>query len=56
MNSGVCPLGIGLTKMIPLKGGKAMTLIGQYYYNVVRPELGPEQSFRFQINYAIPKG
>ena len=41
MNSGVCPLGIGLTKMIPLKGGKAMTLIGQYYYNVVRPELGP---------------
>ena len=50
------PLGIGLTQMIPLKGGKAMTLIGQYYYNVVRPEIGPKQSFRVQINYAIPKG
>jgi hypothetical protein len=50
------PLGIGLTKMLPLKGGKAMTLIGQYYYNIVRPDIGPEQSLRFQINYAIPKG
>lgn len=50
------PVGLGLTKMVPLKGGRAMTLIGQYYYNVVRPEIGPEQSLRFQINYAIPKG
>lgn len=50
------PIGLGLTKMIPLKGGKAVTLIGQYYYNVVRPEIGPEQSLRFQINYAIPNG
>ncbi len=49
------PLGAGLTKMLPLKGGKAVTLIGQYYYNVVRPDFGPVQTLRFQINYAIPR-
>ncbi|MBP2649147.1 MAG: hypothetical protein H6Q77_2771 [Gemmatimonadetes bacterium] len=49
------PLGLGLTKTTVFNR-RPMTIGGQYYYNVVRPDAGPSSQLRIQVALLYPTG
>jgi hypothetical protein len=48
------PFGGGVTWTTTI-GGQAMNLGAQYYYNVTRPELGPQNQLRLQVAFLFPR-
>ena len=54
-NRWVVPLGIGGGKLVLLGGKLPLNLQSQVYYNVVRPEFGPEWQWRVQAQILLPK-
>jgi hypothetical protein len=48
------PLGLQLTQILFLGHQPVSALLGAYY-NVVRPDIGPEWQLRFQISFLFPK-
>ena len=51
----IVPIGAGGGKLILLGGKLPLNLQTQLYYNVVRPEFGPEWQWRFQLQIMLPK-
>ena len=51
----IVPLGLGGGKLIMLGGKLPLNLQTQLYYNVVRPDFGPEWQLRFQLQILLPK-
>lgn len=54
-NRWVVPLGIGGGKLVLLGGKLPLNLQTQIYYNVVRPDFGPEWQWRVQAQVLLPK-
>ena len=51
----IVPVGAGGGKLIMLGGKLPLNLQTQLYYNVVRPDFGPEWQWRFQAQILLPK-
>jgi hypothetical protein len=51
----IVPVGAGGGKLVMLDGKLPLNLQTQLYYNVVRPEFGPEWQWRFQAQILLPK-
>ncbi|MDM9631476.1 hypothetical protein [Robiginitalea aurantiaca] len=51
----IVPLGGGGGKLVMLGGKLPVNLQTQLYYNIVRPDFGPEWQWRFQVQFLIPK-
>lgn len=51
----IVPLGGGGGKLLMLGGKLPLNLQTQLYYNVVRPDFGPEWQWRFQAQILLPK-
>lgn len=51
----IVPLGGGGGKLVMLGGKLPVNLQTQLYYNVIRPDFGPEWQWRFQVQFLIPK-
>jgi hypothetical protein len=51
----IVPIGLGGGKLVMLGGKLPLNLQTQMYYNVVRPEFGPEWQWRFQAQILLPK-
>jgi len=51
----IVPLGAGGGKVITLTNGLPVNIQTQIYYNVVRPDFGPEWQWRFQVQVLLPK-
>ena len=51
----IVPLGAGGGKLIFLGGKLPVNIQTQFYYNVVRPDFGPEWQWRFQLQILLPK-
>ena len=51
----VVPVGAGGGKLVMLGGKLPVNLQTQLYYNVIRPDFGPEWQWRFQIQILLPK-
>jgi len=51
----IVPLGGGGGKVVMLGGKLPVNLQTQFYYNVVRPDFGPEWQWRFQLQIMLPK-
>ena len=51
----IVPLGLGGGKLVFLGGKLPVNLQSQIYYNVVRPDFGPEWQWRFQLQILLPK-
>lgn len=51
----IVPLGGGGGKVIMLGGKLPVNVQTQFYYNVVRPDFGPEWQWRFQLQIMLPK-
>jgi len=51
----IVPLGGGGGKVIMLGGKLPVNLQTQLYYNIVRPDFGPEWQWRFQAQILLPK-
>jgi len=51
----IVPLGAGGGKLVYLGGKLPVNLQTQLYYNVVRPNFGPEWQWRFQLQVLLPK-
>jgi len=54
-NRWIVPLGAGGGKVIMLGGKLPINLQTQLYYNIVRPDFGPEWQWRFQLQVLLPK-
>jgi len=54
-NRWIVPLGAGGGKVIMLGGKLPVNLQTQLYYNIVRPDFGPEWQWRFQLQVLLPK-
>lgn len=50
----IVPLGAGGGKLIMLGGKLPLNLQTQLYYNVVRPDFGPEWQWRMQAQILLP--
>jgi hypothetical protein len=50
----IVPLGAGGGKVIMLGGKLPLNLQTQLYYNVVRPDFGPEWQWRVQAQFLLP--
>ena len=50
----IVPLGAGGGKLVMLGGKLPLNLQTQLYYNVVRPDFGPEWQWRFQLQILLP--
>ena len=50
----IVPLGAGGGKVIMLGGKLPLNLQSQLYYNVVRPDFGPEWQCRVQAQFLLP--
>jgi len=50
----IVPLGAGGGKLIMLGGKLPLNLQSQLYYNVVRPDFGPEWQWRMQAQFLLP--
>lgn len=50
----IVPVGAGGGKLIMLGGKLPLNLQTQVYYNVVRPDFGPEWQWRFQVQILLP--
>lgn len=51
----IVPVGAGAGKLVFLGGGLPLNLQTQLYYNVVRPDFGPEWQWRVQAQFLLPK-
>ena len=51
----IVPLGAGGGKVVMLGGKLPVNLQTQLYYNVVRPDFGPEWQWRVQVQVLLPK-
>ena len=51
----IVPLGAGGGKVVMLGGKLPVNLQTQLYYNIVRPDFGPEWQWRFQVQILLPK-
>ena len=51
----IVPLGLGGGKLVFLGGKLPLNLQTQIYYNVVRPDFGPEWQWRVQVQILLPK-
>ena len=51
----VVPVGAGGGKLVFLGGKLPLNIQTQVYYNVVRPDFGPEWQWRFQLQILLPK-
>jgi len=51
----IVPVGAGGGKLVMLGGKLPLNLQTQLYYNVVRPDFGPEWQWRFQAQILLPK-
>jgi hypothetical protein len=51
----IVPLGGGGGKVIMLGGKLPVNVQTQFYYNVVKPDFGPEWQWRFQLQIMLPK-
>jgi len=51
----IVPLGAGGGKVVMLGGKLPVNLQTQLYYNVVRPDFGPEWQWRVQLQVLLPK-
>jgi len=51
----IVPLGGGGGKLVMLGGKLPLNIQTQLYYNVVRPDFGPEWQWRFQLQILLPK-
>lgn len=51
----IVPLGLGGGKMMFIGGKLPLNVQSQLYYNVVRPDFGPEWQWRFQAQILLPK-
>ena len=51
----IVPVGAGGGKLVMLGGKLPVNLQTQLYYNVIRPDFGPEWQWRFQIQILLPK-
>ena len=49
------PLGAGGGKVIMLGGKLPLNVQTGLYYNVVKPDFGPEMQWRLQVQFLIPK-
>jgi len=54
-NRWIVPLGAGGGKVVMLGGKLPVNMQTQLYYNVVRPDFGPEWQWRFQLQVLLPK-
>lgn len=50
----IVPVGAGGGKMVMLGGKLPLNLQSQLYYNVVRPDFGPEWQWRIQAQFLLP--
>jgi hypothetical protein len=50
----IVPLGAGGGKVLMLGGKLPLNLQTQLYYNVVRPDFGPEWQWRVQAQFLLP--
>ena len=51
----IVPVGAGGGKLLFLGGKLPLNIQTQVYYNVVRPDFGPEWQWRFQVQILLPK-
>ena len=51
----IVPVGAGGGKLVMLGGKLPVNIQTQLYYNVVKPDFGPEWQWRFQIQILLPK-
>lgn len=51
----IVPIGFGGGKLSMIGGKLPVNLQTQLYYNVVRPDFGPEWQWRFQLQILLPK-
>jgi len=54
-NRWIVPLGAGGGKVVMLGGKLPVNVQTQLYYNVVRPDFGPEWQWRLQLQVLLPK-
>ena len=54
-NKWIIPIGAGGGKLMFLGGKLPLNLQTQLYYNVIRPDFGPEWQWRFQAQILLPK-
>ena len=54
-NKWIVPLGAGGGKLVLLGGKLPLNLQTQLYYNIVRPDFGPEWQWRVQAQILLPK-
>jgi hypothetical protein len=50
----IVPLGLGGGKLVFLGGKLPLNIQSQLYYNVIRPDSGPEWQWRFQAQVLLP--
>ncbi|WP_250434201.1 hypothetical protein [Hanstruepera flava] len=51
----IVPIGAGGGKLVMLGGKLPLNLQTQLYYNIVRPDFGPEWQWRVQVQVMLPK-
>ena len=51
----IVPIGAGGGKLVFLGGKLPLNIQTQLYYNIVRPDFGPEWQWRFQLQILLPK-
>lgn len=51
----VVPLGAGFGKLTFVGGKLPLNIQIQYYYNVVKPDFGPDSQLRVQVQVLLPK-
>lgn len=51
----IVPLGAGGGKVVMLGGKLPVNIQTQLYYNIVRPDFGPEWQWRMQVQVLLPK-
>ena len=51
----IVPIGGGGGKLVFLGGKLPLNIQTQFYYNVIRPDFGPEWQWRFQLQILLPK-
>jgi hypothetical protein len=54
-NRWIVPIGAGFGKLLLLGGKLPLNLQSQLYYNMVRPDFGPEWQWRVQAQILLPK-
>ena len=54
-NTWIVPIGAGGGKVVMIGGKLPLNLQSQLYYNVVRPDFGPEWQWRVQAQILLPK-